>query len=412
MWDVIQDILINVLLIVFPVLFYLVFLRESLPARRNKWFSKFTAVLLFSLTLTILFPASYSDFTYDLRIIPIIVAYLYGGALPGILLITSMLILTFLLDPSSLIPNVLNYLLVSIILTKFKDSYHRQPIQNKVITISIFYFIIALSRIVYVINSNHAEQLSFLFYLTIITWITLLSVIFIIENMESQLIMQSELEHYEKMNTVSQLAAAVAHEIRNPMTTVRGFLQMLGTSHNISPIDKSYITISIEELDRAQSIINEYLSISKPQKMNMESFNLTEVLHNSIQIISAYAAVNNIHITSEIDPDLYLYGHKHEIQQVLMNLMKNGIEAMEGGKTLEVFARENPNGFEINIKDEGCGIAEEDMKWLGTAYYSNKEGGTGLGLAVTYEIIKRMKGKIDVKSKLNSGTTFTLLFPK
>ncbi|MET3699149.1 two-component system sporulation sensor kinase B [Bacillus oleivorans] len=412
MWDVIQDILINVLLILFPVLFYLVFLRESVTIRQNQWVSKFTIILFVSLLLTMLFPASYTEgFSYDLRIIPIIVAFLYGGALPGFILIGSMLCFTLTKNPDDFLSNLGNYLFISIILTKFKNFYHRQTIYFKALVISVFYMIIGITRLIYVVKIESAVELSFIFYLTVITWVTLLAVIFIIENMENQLIMQRELEHVEKMNTISQLAAAVAHEIRNPMTTVRGFLQMLNSSGTVSDHDKSYIKISIEELDRAQAIINDYLSISKPPKSRMEQFDLTKVLHDSIQIITAFAAVNNIHIQSEIAPSLKLFGFKHEIQQVLMNIMKNGIEAMDAGQTLEVSASEIEGIIKIVIKDQGCGIPKDELKWLGTAYFTNKENGTGLGLAVSYEIIKRMQGRIEVESRVHVGTTFTIHIP-
>lgn len=411
MWFIIKDVLINVLIILFPILIYFVFFREN-RSERKRIPSKFNVTLFFTLMLCMTFQASYStDFSYDLRLIPIIVAFIYGGVSPALVLVGSTLLLAAAIEPSDFFSNLGNYLIASIILFKLRNPYHEQSIHIKVLLISLFYLLVASTRIIYFLQINQLEQLPFLISYSMIVWVTLLSVIFLIENMEKQQSMQRELEQFEKMNAVSQLAAGVAHEIRNPMTTVRGFLQILNNSQSIPSKDKSFITISIGELDRAQKIINEYLALSKPPKNIFEEINLTNVLNDAVSIISSYAVMNNVEIVSSIEDSLMITGYKHQIQQVVINLLKNGIEAMENGGTMEIYASKNSGNIEVTIKDEGLGISKAELKRLGTPYYSTKEKGTGLGLTVSFEIIKKMNGRIEVKSVVDEGTVFTIILP-
>ncbi|MCF6139032.1 ATP-binding protein [Pseudalkalibacillus berkeleyi] len=374
--------------------------------------SKFFFILLFSVILTMTLPAVYStEFSYDLRIIPIIIAFIYGGMKPGLSLTAVMLGLTYFLNPTMFFPTLGNYIVASVILIYLHKKYHKQTNKNKVIILSVFYLLIAASRGIFLLQEGYTYQFSISLFLSFVTLITLISVIMLIETLRKQITLHRELEHIEKMNAISQLAASVAHEIRNPMTTVRGFLQILSTSKDIPETDRSFISISIEELDRAQTIINEYLSLSKPQESALEVVDFSKVINDSIQVISTYAIINNVEISKAIDEEIRMKCYKHEIQQVFINIMKNGIESMDSNGRMHVAATRQNKYVKIIIQDNGCGIPKEQLKSLGTPYHSTKEQGTGLGLTVSYEIIKRMNGSIDVHSKVGQGTTFTILLP-
>ncbi|WLD93289.1 ATP-binding protein [Alkalihalobacillus sp. AL-G] len=412
MWDIFQDILVNVLFILFPTLFYHVFLREDDYISRKKVTSKFFITLAVSMLLTMTFPAIYAvGFSYDLRIIPIILAFIYCGIFPGTILVGIMLVYASVLGSDEFLLTLANYLVVILLLNLLSKKLYQHFKRYKYICISLFFLAITISRFVFLFSEGEGEQIPFTILLAIIKLITILSVVALIENIKKQLTMQRQLEHIEKMNAISQLAASVAHEVRNPMTTVRGFLQILSRNEHLPVSDKSFITISIEELDRAQTIINEYLALSKPQKSPFEKLDFTKVINDSIKVISTYATINNIEIATTIEDSLKVKGYKNEIQQVLINLMKNGVEAMEGSGTLEVIAEQKSNYIEIKIRDTGSGITKQQLKQLGTPYYSTKDKGTGLGLMVSFEIIKRMAGKIGIESEVGEGTTFTILLP-
>ncbi|MGM7703213.1 ATP-binding protein [Pseudalkalibacillus sp. Hm43] len=412
MWIIVKDILVNVLFILFPTLFYIVFMREDEQVRGKIFVSKFFLTLILSLVLTMSLPAVYSEeFKYDLRIIPIIIAYMYGGAFPGVSLTIAMFGLTYVLTPEDFMPTVGNYVIASVVLILLHKIYHRQSNKYKILILSCFYLVIASTRTLYLITSGNTEQMVLNILLSIITLITLICVIALIETLRKQLSLNRELEHVEKMNAISQLAASVAHEIRNPMTTVRGFLQILSNSKHIPESDRSFISISIEELDRAQMIINEYLSLSRPTQSSFEVIDFTKVLNDSVQVISTYAIINNVEISKAIDDDLKVKCFKHEVQQVLINIMKNGIESIDSSGKMHVSATRQGKSIRVTIQDNGCGIPKDQLKRLGTPYLSTKDQGTGLGLTVSFEIIRRMRGTIDVQSQINQGTTFTISLP-
>ncbi|MCF6410801.1 ATP-binding protein [Pseudalkalibacillus salsuginis] len=411
MWITIKDILVNVLFILFPMLFYFVFLREDSRVR-EKVISKFFFILLLSIVLMMILPAVYSEeFKYDLRIIPIILGFIYGGLMPGLCLTALMLGFTYVLYPAEFFIALGNYIIASVVLIILRKFYYTQSNKGKLLTLTVFYFVIASLRAVYFIANGYFNQIEITIYLSIITLFTLICVIALIEALNRQIMLQRELEHIEKMNAISQLAASVAHEIRNPMTTVRGFLQILSKSKEIPETDRSFITISISELDRAQTIINEYLSLSKPQKNALEIIDFTKLINDSIKIISTYAIINNVEISKSVKDSLKIKCFKHEIQQVLINIMKNGIEAMDNSGKMHVSAVKKDQWVEILIQDNGSGISNEQIKRLGTPYFSTKEKGTGLGLTVSFEIIKRMNGLIDVQSQIGQGTTFKIRLP-
>jgi len=407
-----NEVLSNVVFVLFPLLFYLVFLRQIEVSGQGKIKKYFLATMFIALILSILFPAtSFAGYQHDLRLIPIIITFVYIGAWSGIYLVIFMLGLTALLSPSTVHMMIGNYFIISLILSLIAPHYQKFTLNKKILYISLLYSFVVLSRCLYYYSMYEYKHVYFSLYLSFVTWITLIAALLLIENREKQVMIQKELENTEKLHALSQLAASIAHEIRNPMTTVRGFLQLLTHSNSLTKKDVSFINLSIQELDRAQNIINDFLALSKPVKDLQQVFDLHQVIQDSINILSSYATLRNVRFDSDIDSTLYLNGYKNELQQVLINLMKNGIEAMNNGGILEIIAYKKKNINIIKIKDNGCGMSPEKLSKIGTPYYSTKEKGTGLGLMISYEIVRRMNGKIHVTSRPNVGTTFTLLFP-
>lgn len=411
MFDHIGSVLFHILITLFPILFYHLFLNKNknIDSSLDK---RLLLIVLIMLFMTMSFPIKYADgFNYEFRVIPIMIAFLYGGPLPGLLTTAAMLSYRFVLGGAGFYVTLLNYLFATIILLLAIRSYKELSLRKKIFVISSLFWLTACTRALTLAQMGEFSQIRFMLGFSVITWLTLLLNVFIIENLEQQRELQRELLRSEKLNVVSQLAASVAHEVRNPMTAVRGFLQLLSHDQNISTAQKRYIDISLDELDRAQSIINDYLSLAKPQKNIYQSINLSEELTKIVDLMTSYTNIQNIIIFSNIEENLHTNGNKDEIKQVLVNIMKNGIEAIEANGRLEVNAFFKKGMIHIEIKDNGMGMTNKQIEQLGTPFYSTKEMGTGVGMTICFQIIELMKGKILVESEVGKGTAFTIVVP-
>ncbi|WNS73904.1 ATP-binding protein [Bacillus sp. DTU_2020_1000418_1_SI_GHA_SEK_038] len=221
-----------------------------------------------------------------------------------------------------------------------------------------------------------------------------------------------ELQRAEKMNAIGQLAASVAHEIRNPMTVVKGFLQIFLAKDQMSDEERMYIRLMIEEMKRAETIINDYLSLAKPDIEQSEKVDAGETASKVLDLMNSYAMMSkNIMVVPNLSEGVIIQGNSSELKQVLINILKNGIEAMKVGGTLSISVYKDEKYGVFEISDTGIGMSAEELERLGTAFYSLKEKGTGIGLMVCYQIIERMKGKIEVQSQNGKGTTFKIFVP-
>jgi two-component system, sporulation sensor kinase A len=213
----------------------------------------------------------------------------------------------------------------------------------------------------------------------------------------------------EKLSIVGELAAGVAHEIRNPLTTIKGFVQLYKKEN--SSIEFNDLLLS--ELDRIETITSEMLSLGKPQAIQLNRTNLRELIENTVELLSPQANMKDIQfIQSYDDSNFYITCEKNQIKQVFLNLIKNAIEAMPKGGDIRISLRNGTAGdCIVAIKDQGCGIPEELLPRLGEPFYTLKEKGTGLGLMICHKIIKQHQGTITYQSKLNEGTLIEINLP-
>ncbi|MDP4171339.1 MAG: ATP-binding protein [Bacillota bacterium] len=225
--------------------------------------------------------------------------------------------------------------------------------------------------------------------------------------------LEKELQRAEKMNAIGQLAASVAHEIRNPMTVVKGFLQIFLSKDHLSQEELSYIKLMLDELNRAELIINDYLSLAKPDFDSIEKIEANDLASNVMELMNSFAMMyTNIELNTILIDDVWLKGNQNELKQVLINIVKNGIEALETRGSLTMTVKESALYGIFEIRDTGSGMTDEEIRKIGSAFYSLKEKGTGIGLMVCYQIVERMKGRIEVSSKIGEGTTFSIFIPK
>ena len=215
----------------------------------------------------------------------------------------------------------------------------------------------------------------------------------------------------DKLSAVGQLAAGVAHEIRNPLTALKGFLKLLKTS---SAKEQYYIEIMQNELQRIEFIVNEFLFVSKPQATHFVTSTLNTIVMSTVELLHPQALLSNIEIEAEVDSALPpITCDENQIKQVFINIMKNAIESMSQGGTLRIDAELKGSGDQILVRfvDQGCGIAPERLPKLGEPFYSTKEKGTGLGLMVCYRIIEAHGGFMKISSKLEEGTIVEITLP-
>jgi PAS domain S-box-containing protein len=220
--------------------------------------------------------------------------------------------------------------------------------------------------------------------------------------------MANEMARLDRLNLVGEMAASIGHEVRNPMTTVRGFLQMmlLKTEYNKQT---EFFHIMIEELDRANSILSEFLSLAKDKSVQLNELNINTIVTTLMPLMQANGIVDNKYIYSELAPIPNLLLDEKEIRQLILNLVNNGLDAMEPGKNIYIKTFTYDNTVVLAVQDEGHGISAKVMKKIGTPFFTTKENGTGLGLAVCYSIANRHNATIQPITSPN-GTTFYVLF--
>jgi two-component system, sporulation sensor kinase A len=213
----------------------------------------------------------------------------------------------------------------------------------------------------------------------------------------------------EKLAVVGQMAAAVAHEIRNPLTPIKGFMQLLNTEKEINPV---YLKIVLDELQRVETIISEFLSMAKPHTEKTSIVRVDAVVKQVVQLLQTEALMKNMQLnvySADLIPPII--GDSNSLKQVFMNVIQNALDALSKNGQIDVSIFSDESEVIVKIMDDGCGIPKERLSKLGEPFYSTKEKGTGLGLMTSYRIIESHKGKIHIESVEGKGTTVTINLP-
>jgi signal transduction histidine kinase len=220
----------------------------------------------------------------------------------------------------------------------------------------------------------------------------------------------NELRKKEKLAVIGQMATAIGHEIRNPLSSLRGFTQLQLERH---PNNSEYAPIMIQEIDRINSIVNDLMYLGKPKAITFEKASIEEIIAYTLSITKQQAESQGVMVDTIMEGPLPpLDCDANQLKQVFINLIKNGIESMPNGGRIRISIKVSEGKrMLISIQDEGCGIAEEDILSLGEPFYTTKQDGTGLGLMVTNQIITDHHGKIIIESSIDKGTTVNVILP-
>jgi len=215
------------------------------------------------------------------------------------------------------------------------------------------------------------------------------------------------LQNREKLSLVGELAAGIAHEIRNPLTTLKGFTQFI-KKDNPSP----YLDIMSDELDRIEEITNEFLFLAKPLAAETKTVSINELLEQVMVLLTSQATLHGIELLIEKENTLpVITCNASQIKQVFINLLKNAIDALPNGGEVRLVIQADEKEVIISVIDNGMGIPEDRIEKLGQPFYSLKEKGTGLGLMICKKIIHEHKGSLSFESEVGKGTTVQVRLP-
>lgn len=217
------------------------------------------------------------------------------------------------------------------------------------------------------------------------------------------------LQKSEKLALLGQMAAGIAHEIRNPLTSIRGFIQLFKGNKD----QDVYYDIVLAELDRINSIVGEFLVLAKPNASVFLEKDVKQMLQDVVTLMGTQSSLQNVQISMDFENGLpTVMCEENQMKQVFLNILKNAMEAMPDGGEIDVsVTKKNKAQLAIHIRDHGVGIPADRIPTLGEPFYTTKEKGTGLGLMTCYKIIESHKGQLHVTSEINQGTTVEILLP-
>ncbi|MDF0725393.1 ATP-binding protein [Cytobacillus sp. S13-E01] len=365
----------------------------------------------FAAILCMFYPIeSLGETNFDLRMIPIIIVTLYGGGLAGLVCTLLVITIRILIGGNLAWVGVIVSLLAFIIAISFRRLYLQS--KNKMITgtflITIYFFFYVM------ILFYTVENLDYNFYIVYFSafLVTYFALLYVVERLISANQQFNETVYLEKLTNISQMAASIAHEIRNPITTVRGFIQFLQQDTSDEKF-KQFSPLILEELDRTNKIITNYLNLNKPADFELTKVEVDTVLKDSIELLRPLGMYGNVTILYKGSGAHHVYADEHHLKQALLNVIKNGIEAIENGGFVKITKKpgEEKNTVTIDIEDNGKGMTQTQLETIGLPYYTTKTRGTGLGSMITNRLIREMNGKIEYESKPNKGTKVIISLP-
>lgn len=417
-----KDLLLNFLIILAPLFLYQILAADRMYGKdllKMKWW--IGVMYGVAACLCMFFPINMGDeFIWDLRWVPFLIAILYGGVRGGMAASAILLLCRLYLGGGAAFYTVLiDVVLLLPLLLRIRPWFHTYSLRGKIVLSGLLsvmtYLFIMLSIGFYFVYRGDVwylfqHSLEFYLFFGLLYLLSMTASVLLLENMQENARIRAEIQKSEKLQIITQLAASIAHEVRNPLTVVRGFIQL--ASSTMDETNRRYMHTAIEELDRAEFIISDYLNFAKPELDRLERIEAGDVLKHVINLMSSYATMQGAALSVEAEPGLHLMADSVKLKQVIMNLIKNSVEASSvGGGKINVQARRSGQQVVIEVIDNGPGMSQEELERLGSPFYSTKEKGTGLGLMVSFRIIEAMDGKLEFWSEPGNGTTAAITIP-
>ncbi|MBH0171305.1 ATP-binding protein [Fictibacillus sp. 18YEL24] len=411
---IVEKLLLHVLIVLAPVLSYS-FLFEHRKIGRSPYFLG----LLYGAAASLCMYFAYYDSSlyWDLRYVPVVLSIFYGGPISGIITIAALMMTRTAMGGETLflayIVAVVSCAVPFLIYNCFWKSNPKKRVYLSIITGSwpaLVQLIILLIYLYFNENFLVFDQ-KLVLYICVFGTIQILAVVFaavLNESVIERNLMKDEIRRSEKQHTLGELAASIAHEVRNPLTVVKGFLQLM---EGEDERHKHYYPLILSELGRAENIISDYLNFAKPEFKKIETFPLPLLVMELSILLNPYALKEGISLTHTIESDAVLTTDRNQLKQALINILKNAVEATpkEGRVTIKLI--EEDDAVKIIVRDTGKGMTKEQLARVGSLFFSTKEQGTGLGTMVSTRIIESMGGRVDYASKLGKGTKVSVTLP-
>ena len=226
--------------------------------------------------------------------------------------------------------------------------------------------------------------------------------------------MEETMRRSEKLATIGQLAAGIAHEIRNPLASISGAIQLLNDEQEGGESTQRLTEIILAESGRLNRLITDFLLYAQPPKLNKKKVDICTLVDNTLEVFSRSPQwTKGIKLAKIMEPNIVITGDPQQLEQVLWNLFINAVDAMEGKGMLEVKAHKDGSRHKVTliVSDTGKGISSKDINKIFDPFFTTKEGGSGLGLSIVHKIVEIHGGDISVESRSDRGTTLSLTFP-
>lgn len=401
-------IILNTILVIFPILIYLVFSCYNLFTNKNIERLIFLITMCTSLYLSLNYNINLNNNSLLLIFcnIPILICYIKRKSLLGIIFSIIVIIISYLkfdLNIYIISLKYLIYLLTYILLVKDRRFNY---LFLKIIAIIQGFF---LSFEYFYVNNSNLNSLLSIFFIALIIYIITFFSLYMFKLADGITNLYEIVSNIEKENKLRDSLFKLTHEIKNPIAVCKGYLDML----NLDNIDKSerYITIIKSEIERSLNIMNDFMEFSKI-KVNKEIFDMTILLdeiYDSFNLLITNKKIKFIY--NNPYEEVYLFGDFNRLKQVFVNIIKNSVESIIESGIISIDVEVSSKKVVIKIKDNGCGMSFNDLENIKEMFYTTKKNGTGLGVALSNEIILAHKGTLNYESIINEGTTCKITLP-
>lgn len=384
-------------------------------AKRNFYISKNYSVVCCMILIWSCYQFSYHPIPsiyMDLREVPVLIGGLYLGIGPLLCLFVIIIRGFYGLD-MGFFANLILYLALGILFWRMHPRFWKMSPKRRIfISVLLGYVISLLTIVILEILNLKLNRLDAYFAYFMVPPLGIAMISITIEFVLKNILMRKNLLKAGKIEVVEQMGAAISHEIRNPLTAAKGFVQLLLENPKSQQKQTEYLSIILQELDSAEQVIKDYLTFAKPSLEKVEPIHVMRELNHILTIMKPTANQYSVEIITNFEEAGFIIGERQKFHQCFLNVIKNGIEAMPRGGQLIIETSSNERNLTIFVKDNGVGMTKEQLDRLGEPYYSTKGvKGTGLGMMVAFSIVRAMNGKVRVKSDVGVGTSFIFSFP-
>lgn len=420
--NVLNDLLFNVLLLILPIVLFDLLGRDR-AARRNVLRNR----ILFAASngLSALFCMEHpveliGGYSFDLRLLPCVIAFLYGGEWPGTGVFFVSWVFQAYLGAGASLASFLSFAIIVPSCWFAARKTHwigPAPRPSACLLLLSYCLIVTLVTGVFIpaflgLRPATPNVWVYAAVFSALHLVLMWMIVTLIDYLRTNSVMRQEIIRTEKLTVLSELAASVAHEIRNPMTVARGFMQLLSQPGVPEEKRREYTRMVIEEIDHAEQIVTDYLAFAKPQAYRLDIIDMRLCVEQAAQIIIPYGLNRGVAVTYSMkETPVRLMANFNRLAQAIVNVAKHSIDGTPEGGELRLSLSLSLEKITLDVTDNGPGMTDEEIARLGTPFYDMNKEGTGLSMMVAYRIIESLNGSIAVHSKPGNGTTFTIVLP-